>query len=104
MRQTSSERRWRLCEEPPFCQRRIALETNSFPRSAVRRVDASGGNFLLLRLVDADAAIARLRAAGIAVRDMRAAPALADAVRATVGTARQNAALFDALAQSGQGA
>ena len=81
---------------------RLAARLRTLP--AVRRVDASGGNFLLLRLVDADAAIARLRAAGIAVRDMRSAPALADAVRATVGTARQNAALFDALAQSGQGA
>ncbi|HTM69538.1 MAG TPA: histidinol-phosphate transaminase [Luteimonas sp.] len=81
---------------------RLAARLRTLP--AVRRVDASGGNFLLLRLVDADAAIARLRTAGIAVRDMRAVPALADAVRATVGTARQNAALFDALAQSGEGA
>jgi histidinol-phosphate aminotransferase len=81
---------------------RLAARLRALP--AVRRVDASGGNFLLVRLVDADAAIARLRKAGIAVRDMRASPALADAVRATVGTARQNEALFDALAQTGEGA
>ena len=79
---------------------RLAARLRGLP--AVRRVDASGGNFLLLRLADAEAALARLRAAGIAVRDMRAVPGLDDAVRATVGTARQNAALFDALAQAGE--
>lgn len=81
---------------------RLAARLRELP--AVRRVDASAGNFLLLRLADPDAALARLRAAGIAVRDMRAAPGLGDAVRATVGTARQNAALIAALAAAGEGA
>ena len=81
---------------------RLAARLRRLP--AVRRVDASAGNFLLLRLAAPDAALARLRAAGIAVRDMRAAPGLADAVRATVGTARQNAALVRALAAAGEGA
>lgn len=81
---------------------KLAASLRELP--AVRRVDPSGGNFLLLRLAEPDAALARLRAAGIAVRDMRAAPGLSDAIRATVGTARQNAALLDALAQAGEGA
>lgn len=81
---------------------RLAARLRGLP--AVRRVGTSGGNFLLLRLVEPEAALARLRAAGIAVRDMRALPGLGDAIRATVGTAAQNAALFDALAQAGEGA
>ncbi len=81
---------------------RLATRLRALP--AVRRVDASGGNFLLLRLVDPDAALARLHEAGIAVRDMRAASGLSDAIRATVGTTRQNAALVEALAAAGEGA
>lgn len=67
----------------------------------VRRVMPSQGNFLLLRLDDADAVLARLRARGIAVRDVRGMPRLADALRVTVGTAAQNAALLAALAGEG---
>jgi histidinol-phosphate aminotransferase len=80
----------------------LAARLRALP--GVRRVDASGGNFVLLRLDDADAALARLRDNGIAVRDMRGMPGLGDAVRATVGTPRQNAALIDALKQPGEAA
>lgn len=87
-----------------ICQARDRLAARLRELPAVRRVDASGGNFLLLRLFDPEAALAGWRAAGIAVRDMRALPALPDAVRATVGTPRQNAALLEALARVGKGA
>lgn len=81
---------------------RLAARLRDLPE--VRRVDASGGNFLLLRLVDPDVALARLRDNGIAVRDMRGMPGLDDAVRATIGTPRQNAALLAALKRQGAGA
>jgi histidinol-phosphate aminotransferase len=63
----------------------------------VRRVYASEGNYLLARFDDADAALARLLAAGIVVRDMRAMPQLGDALRISIGTAAENAAVVDAL-------
>ncbi|MGV8959066.1 MAG: histidinol-phosphate transaminase [Stenotrophomonas sp.] len=56
----------------------------------VRRVYPSQGNFLLVRFDDAEAAFQALLGAGIVVRDQRAAPQLADALRITVGTPDQN--------------
>ncbi len=64
----------------------------------VRRVYPSQGNFLLVRFADADAALRRLLAAGVVVRDMRASPVLADALRISIGTPAENAALLAALA------
>jgi histidinol-phosphate aminotransferase len=64
----------------------------------VCRVYASEGNYLLARFDDADAALARLLAAGIVVRDMRAMPQLDDALRISIGTAAENAAVVAALA------
>ena len=64
----------------------------------VRRVYPSQGNYLLVRFADADAALARLSSAGIVVRDMRAFPQLGDALRISVGTPAENAALVAALA------
>ena len=70
----------------------------------VRHVYPSRGNFLLLRMDDAEAAWRRLRAAGIAVRDVRHMPFLDDALRVTVGTEAQNAALLAAMdAPDGRG-
>ena len=63
----------------------------------VRRVFASAGNFLLVRFDDAETAYRRLIAAGVVVRDMRATPGLGDALRITVGSPDDNAALFAAL-------
>ena len=63
----------------------------------VRRVYPSQGNFLLVRFEDADAAFAALLAAGIVVRDQRAAPSLGDALRITVGTPAQNDRVLETL-------
>lgn len=63
----------------------------------VRRVYASEGNYLLARFDDADAALSRLLAAGIVVRDMRAMPQLGDALRISIGTPAENAAVVAAL-------
>lgn len=64
----------------------------------VRRAYASDANFLLVRFVDAEAAFQRLLAAGVVVRDQRAAPQLHDALRITLGTPEQNNRVLDALA------
>ena len=63
----------------------------------VRQVYASEGNYLLARFDDADAVLSRLLAAGIVVRDMRAMPQLGDAVRISIGTPAENAAVVAAL-------
>lgn len=63
----------------------------------VRRVYPGAGNFLLARFDDAEAAYRRLLAAGVVVRDMRAAPQLGDALRISIGTPDENAAVVAAL-------
>lgn len=63
----------------------------------VRRVYPSDGNYLLVRFADADAAFARLLAAGVVVRDQRAAPQLGDALRISLGTPDQNQRVLAAL-------
>lgn len=63
----------------------------------VRRVYPSQGNYLLLRFADAEAAFRRLLAAGIMVRDMRAQPQLADALRISIGSPPQNDLLLRTL-------
>jgi histidinol-phosphate aminotransferase len=63
----------------------------------VRRVDASGANFLLVRFHDAQRAWERMVDAGLVVRDMRADPRLSDALRITIGTPAQNARVLEAL-------
>lgn len=63
----------------------------------VRRVYPSQGNFLLLRFDDAQGAFGALLAAGVVVRDQRAAPMLGDALRITLGTPEQNQRVLDAL-------
>lgn len=65
--------------------------------SGVRRVYPSQGNFLLVRFEDAQAAFDALLGAGIVVRDQRAAPALGDALRITIGTPEQNARVLSVL-------
>ena len=64
----------------------------------VRCVYPSDANFVLARFDDADAAFARLLAAGVVVRDVRAQPGLGDALRITVGTRAQNDRVLAALA------
>jgi histidinol-phosphate aminotransferase len=63
----------------------------------VRRVYASDANFLLVRFADAERAFRSLLAAGVVVRDQRAAPQLDDALRITIGTPEQNARVLNAL-------
>ena len=63
----------------------------------VRRVYPSQGNYLLVRFEDAGLAFARLLAAGVVVRDMRASPQLADALRISIGKAEENDAVLAAL-------
>lgn len=59
-------------------------------RPGVGRVYPSQANFLLARFADAECAFRSLLAAGIVVRDQRAAPQLGDALRITIGTPEQN--------------
>jgi histidinol-phosphate aminotransferase len=63
----------------------------------VRRVYPSQANFLLVRFDYAEAAYRELLAAGIVVRDMRATPQLADALRISIGMPAQNTRLIDVL-------
>ena len=63
----------------------------------VRRVYASDANYLLVRFAAAEAAFQALLAAGVVVRDQRAQPGLADALRITIGSAAENDAMLAAL-------
>jgi len=63
----------------------------------VIRVYPSDGNYLLARFADADTAFGRLLAAGVVVRDQRAAPQLGDALRISIGTPEQNDRVLAAL-------
>ena len=63
----------------------------------VTRVYPSQGNYLLVRFRDAQQAFDALLAAGIVVRDQRAAPQLGDALRISIGTPAENAAVVAAL-------
>ncbi len=63
----------------------------------VRRVYRSAGNYLLVRFDDAQGAFDALLAAGIVVRDQRAAPQLCDALRISIGTTDDNQRVLDAL-------
>lgn len=63
----------------------------------VRRVYPSQGNYLLARFRDAESAFRTLLAAGVVVRDQRAAPQLGDALRITVGSPVQNDRVIQAL-------
>jgi histidinol-phosphate aminotransferase len=70
----------------------------------VRCVYPSQGNFLLVRFDDAQAAFDGLLAAGVVVRDMRATPGLADALRISIGTPEQNQRVLASLAIARQAA
>ncbi|MDR0181493.1 histidinol-phosphate transaminase [Lysobacter arvi] len=76
---------------------RDALAARLATAPGVRRVYASRANFVLVRFDDAQSAFDRLLAAGVVVRDMRAAPGLGDALRISLGTPEQNAAVLSIL-------
>lgn len=63
----------------------------------VTRVYPSQGNYLLARFDDAESAFRALLAAGVVVRDQRAAPQLGNALRITVGSPPQNDRVIAAL-------
>lgn len=63
----------------------------------VQRTWPSSGNFLLVRFADADAAFARLLAAGILVRNVSTQAGLAQCLRITVGTPDENDAVLAAI-------
>jgi histidinol-phosphate aminotransferase len=66
--------------------------------SRVRRVWPSEANFLLVEFDDAGAALERAHAAGLLVRDLRAALRPAPALRISIGTREQNDRLLGSLA------
>lgn len=63
----------------------------------VRRVWPSEANFLLVEFADAGAALARIAAAGLLVRDFRGTAGLGEALRITIGTPAQNSRMLDSL-------
>jgi len=63
----------------------------------VLRVYPSQGNYLLVRFSNAEAAFRALLAAGVVVRDQRAAPQLGNALRISIGTPEQNDRVIAAL-------
>lgn len=77
---------------------RNELELALMQVPGVRAVYRSRANFVLVRFEDMQDAFSRLLAAGIVVRDMRAAPRLGDALRISLGTPQQNAAVLECLA------
>jgi histidinol-phosphate aminotransferase len=63
----------------------------------VLKVWPSEANFLLVEFEDAAAALQRAHAAGLLIRDMRAAPGLARALRISIGSPQQNERLLASL-------
>lgn len=80
------------------CAERDRLAQTLAALPGVRHVYPSNANFLLVRLDNPDAILARLLASGIVVRDMRQAWGLDDALRISVGTPAQNDAVLAVLA------
>ncbi len=74
---------------------RLAAALAGFP--GVRRVWPSEANFLLVDFDDAGAALARARAVGLLLRDLRRAPTLGQSLRISVGTPEQNDRLLASL-------
>jgi histidinol-phosphate aminotransferase len=67
--------------------------------NGVKAAYSSEGNYLLVRFNDAQGAFARLLAAGVVVRDMRAMPQLQDALRISIGTVDENEQMLAAVRQ-----
>ncbi len=63
----------------------------------MRHVWPSAANFLLVEFSDPGAALERLRAAGLLVRDLRRTPTLEHALRISIGTPEQNDRLLSCL-------
>lgn len=80
-----------------ICAERERLRVALAGLPGVRNVHPSAGNYLLLRLDDPQAAFDALLAAGVVVRDQRAAPQLGDALRISIGSAEDNQRVLAAL-------
>jgi len=78
-------------------QERLRLFTALKNTKVVKKVYSSQGNYLLVRFLDAEKAFQACLSAGVVVRDMRANPALFDALRISVGTPDENKALLNVL-------
>jgi len=76
---------------------RTRLQSGLAALPGVVRVYPSQGNYLLVRFADAQGAFDALLAAGVVVRDQRAAPQLGDALRITLGSPEQNDRVLAAL-------
>lgn len=76
---------------------RSRLQSGLAALPCVVRVYPSQGNYLLARFADAQGAFDALLAAGVVVRDQRAAPQLGDALRITIGSPEQNDRVLAAL-------
>ncbi|MEK0266131.1 histidinol-phosphate transaminase [Stenotrophomonas rhizophila] len=76
---------------------RTRLQSGLAALPGVVRVYPSQGNYLLARFADAQGAFDALLAAGVVVRDQRAAPQLGDALRITIGSPEQNDRVLAAL-------
>lgn len=83
------------CEEA--LRERSTMQAALASLAGVRHVYPSEANFLLVRFDDAELALARLLAAGIVARDVRAMPGLGDALRISLGTPAENAAVLTVL-------
>ncbi|MBK6597715.1 MAG: histidinol-phosphate transaminase [Proteobacteria bacterium] len=77
---------------------RQLLAANLAPLACVTKVWPSDANFLLVEFVDAAAALAAIRQAGLIVRDVRSMPGLQRALRITIGSPEQNARVLASLA------
>lgn len=77
-------------------QERARLAAALAGSKLVRKVWPSDANFLLVDCTDPDAVLARVRDAGLIIRDVRQ-PALPRAVRVSIGTVEQNDRLLGAL-------
>ncbi|NYF35313.1 histidinol-phosphate transaminase [Stenotrophomonas sp. JAI102] len=76
---------------------RARLQAGLATLPGVLRVYPSQGNYLLARFADAQGAFDALLAAGVVVRDQRAAPQLGDSLRITLGSPEQNDRVLAAL-------
>jgi histidinol-phosphate aminotransferase len=76
---------------------RTRLQSGLAALPGVVRVYPSQGNYLLARFADPQGAFDALLAAGVVVRDQRAAPQLGDALRITIGSPEQNDRVLAAL-------
>jgi histidinol-phosphate/aromatic aminotransferase/cobyric acid decarboxylase-like protein len=73
---------------------RLVAALGQCPR--ITRVWPSEANFLLVDCLEPDDVLARARAAGLLIRDVRQ-PALPVAVRISVGTPKENQRLLESL-------